>query len=96
MKTLVFPWLCGCLATGTSSALEVDFSPPTPPKAITLADGKATAEIICEAGCPPVQHAVNELADDFQRVTGTRPPIKNRLTNNASTAIIIGTLEKTT
>ena len=95
MKTLVFPWLCGWLATGTSSALEVDFSPPAPPKAIALANGKATAEIIYEtSNCPAVQHAVNELADDFQRVTGTRPPIKNRFSNNASTAIINGTFGK--
>ena len=62
---------------------------------LVLGDGKSVATIFVETNDEPaVIRAVGDLADDFSRVTGTRPAIENQPSLNSKIGVMIGTIGK--
>jgi hypothetical protein len=82
---------CACLSA-RATELAVADSPPGA-GGLSLADGKAVAAIYVETNDNrAVLRAAGDLADDFARVTGTKPEIENHFSPDGKIGIIIGTL----
>ena len=81
------------LVAGRAPALEIQFSRPKSPDALLLAAGKSVASIFVATNedCA-VLRAVADLAEDFARVTGKKPPVKYLFPGAEKTGVIVGTL----
>jgi hypothetical protein len=74
-----------------------ELSPANPPGAgdFVLFDGKTVTPIVVETNDEQaVLRATGDLADDFARVTETKPEIENQFSPDKKTGVIIGTLGK--
>src|ERR1035438_2249603 len=76
---------------------KADLTLAGPPGAgdFILADGKTMAAIFIETNDEPAAlRAAGDLADDFARVTGTKPEIENQSSPDGKIHVIIGTIGK--
>jgi hypothetical protein len=91
------PFRLICLAILLSFRASAELSPAESPDAgdFILFDGKITAPIFVDTNDDrAVLRAAGDLADDFARVTGTKPEIENNLPGGVKTCVIIGTIGK--
>lgn len=80
------------LAIGQATCVAFKSAPSTFP---IVSNGRATPVFLSEDDWPGVQRAAIDFAADIQRVTGVKPSMTNitaTSSNKASSAIIIGTL----
>ena len=81
---------CACLS---ARAAELTLTDSPGAGDLILADGKIIATIFVETNDEPaVLRAAGDLADDFDRVTGTKPEIENQ--PDGKIRVIIGTIGK--
>ena len=61
--------------------------------ALALAENKTAAPLVVDSGdWPGVRRAVGDLQSDFERVSGVKPSLFNKVAGSQKTAILIGTL----
>src|SRR5271165_1181408 len=89
---IVLACVCACLST---QAAELTLTDSPGAGDLLLADGKTVAEIFIENTAEPaVRRAAGDLADDFARVTGTKPEIESQISPDKKIGVIIGTIGK--
>lgn len=82
------------LAIGQQSCVAFTSAPSTFP---IVANGKSTPILLSADEWPGVQRTALDFASDIQQVTGIKPTLKNVTSNStskSSSAVIIGTLGK--
>ncbi|HSY17949.1 MAG TPA: glycosyl hydrolase 115 family protein [Candidatus Acidoferrales bacterium] len=88
-----FILVCGLVLTGRAFGLEVQFTPQISTGALALADGKTVLPVLVETNNDrAVLRAVGDLSEDFSRVTGRKPMVKNDASGGAGNCLLIGTL----
>src|SRR5512136_2861451 len=69
-------------------------SAPGPKDFILVKGGTVTSILVDQDEDKAVQRVANDLADDIQRVTGTRPAVIHKLGDNNTNVVIFGTFDK--
>ena len=88
-------FLCVLAMSASLHAAELTVTGSPGANDFVLGDGKTAAAIFIETNDQPaVLRAAGDLADDFARVTGTKPGIKSDFAATDKIAVIIGTLGK--
>jgi Glycosyl hydrolase family 115/Gylcosyl hydrolase family 115 C-terminal domain len=83
---------CACLST---RATELTLTDSPGADDLSLAIGETVGAIFVETNDEPaVLRAAGDLADDFARVTGTKPEIENQFAPDGKIRVIIGTIRK--
>ncbi|OBZ74823.1 hypothetical protein A0H81_05529 [Grifola frondosa] len=82
---------------GTDASVEDKLRASEPQLLLPMVNGQAAPVLLSADEWPGVQRAATDFASDIQQVTGLKPPLSNvtsSLTSGPSTAIIVGTLGK--
>jgi hypothetical protein len=89
---IILTCACVCLS---AHATELTLTDTPGAGDLSLADGKTAAAFFIETNDErAVLRAVGDLADDFARVTGTKPAVENQLSPDKNIRVIVGTLGK--
>ena len=93
MKIAILSAAIVCLKFSARADLALTDSPGAGD--LIMADSKIVPAIFIETNDEPaVIRATGDLADDFERVTGTKPEIKNQSSPDGKIRVIIGTIGK--
>ncbi len=93
MKTCAATILAAVLLASPRSSAELALADASGAEDLILCDGRTAALIFVETnGNRAVLRAAGDLADDFARVTGMRPEVKNNFPAGGKSGVIIGTL----
>jgi len=92
-RVVVFLILCGFVSAGQAWGLDIQYTDKSAADRMVLAGGMTVVPLMVETNDDrAVLRAVEDLVEDFSRVTGRKPMVRNDFSSAEKECVIVGTI----